>query len=82
MPTLFYFYILYQMNIHYSFMTNIILSVYVFEMMLYCCLSYVANLWLCALDVCKVIYMCVCEREREREFKEGHVENKIFTYMS
>ena len=68
------------MNIHYSFITNIILSVYVFEMMLYCCTSYIANLWLCALNVCKVIYMCV--REREREFKEGHVENKICTYMS
>ena len=27
-------------------------------------------------------YTCVCVREREREFKEGHVENKIFTYMS
>ena len=55
------------MNIHYSFITNIILSVYVFEMMLYCCMSYIANLWLCALNVCKVIYMCVRERERERE---------------
>ena len=51
------------MNIHNSFTTNIILSVYVFEMMLYYCMSYIANLWLCALDVCKVIYM----RERERE---------------
>ena len=28
-------------------------------------MSYIANLWLCALDVCKVIYMCVRERERE-----------------
>ena len=45
------------MNIPYSFTTNIILSVYVFEMMLYCCMSYIANLWLCALYVCKVIYM-------------------------
>ena len=67
------------MNIHYSFITNIILSVYVFEMMLYCCMNYIANLWLCALDACKVIYICV--REREREFKEGHVEKKICTYM-
>ena len=41
-------------------------------------MSYIANLWLCALGVCKVIYMCV----REREFKEGHNENKICTYMS
>ena len=69
------------MNIHYSFTTNIILSVYVFEKMLYCCKSYIANLWLCALDVCKVIYMCVREREGEREFKEGHVEDKICTYV-
>ena len=34
------------MNIHYLFITNIILSVYVFEMMLYCCMNYIANLWL------------------------------------
>ena len=36
----------------------------------------------CSGCVCKVIYMCVRERERQREFKEGHVENKICTYMS
>ena len=72
------------MDIHCYFTTNIILFVYVFEMTLYCCMSYIANLWLCALDVCKVIYMCVREREREREreFKKGHVENKICMYMS
>ena len=61
--------------------------------MLYCCRSYIANLWLCALDVFKVIYMCVRDRQtdrqgqrdrdrdRETDSEEGHVENKSCTYI-